>query len=103
MLPRTTRMATYLSTFAILLAALLAPLGAPARAAAVSTAPKVAAAAPAQATGGPLTIPLTQQAPKIDGLCTDYTDVTAQTFDDGGGAQGAVFIKHDGTNLYVCM
>ncbi|MFL5801298.1 MAG: hypothetical protein ACJ8CR_06110 [Roseiflexaceae bacterium] len=103
MLPRTTRMATYLSTFAILLAALLAPLGAPASATAVSTAPEVAAAAPALASDGPLTIPLSQQAPKIDGKCTEYADAVTQTFDDGGGAQGTVFLKHNGTNLYVCM
>src|SRR5688572_28910397 len=103
MLQRITRMLACPTAFVILLATLLAPLGAPARAAALPTAPEVAAAAVAQATGGPLTIPLSQQAPKVDGLCTEYTDVVAQPFDDGGGAQGAVFIKHDGTNLYVCM
>jgi uncharacterized repeat protein (TIGR01451 family) len=103
MLQRTTRMASYLVTFAILITTLLAPTDIPARAAATTTVPKVAPTAAAQAADGPLTITLTQQVPKIDGLCTDYTDTVAQSFDDGGGAQGTVFIKHDGTNLYVCM
>jgi uncharacterized repeat protein (TIGR01451 family) len=104
MLQRTTRMAAYLTAFAVLLTTLLAPLGAPASAAEPSVAQDTAPAAQAQDAGGPLTIPLFKPpVPQIDGKCTEYTDTVGQPFDDGGGKKGTVFLKHDGTDLYVCM
>src|SRR6266545_641920 len=97
MLHRTARIAACLSVFVLLLTTLLARPEAPASAAGVEMAP----AAP-QA-GGSLSIPFSQVLPQLDGDCGDYAGAAVQSFADGGGHTGTVFLKHDSTNLYVCM
>lgn len=39
----------------------------------------------------------------LDGSCSDFGDALVQQFDDVGGAVRKVYLKHDGTFLYVCM
>ncbi|HEY3232309.1 MAG TPA: hypothetical protein VGJ87_23960, partial [Roseiflexaceae bacterium] len=97
MLHRTARIAACLSVFVLLLTTLLVRPDAPASAAGAGAGP----AAP-QA-GGPLSIPFSQVLPQLDGDCGDYAGAAVQPFADGGGQTGTVFLKHDGTNLYVCM
>ncbi len=66
-------------------------------------------------TAGPLQIPTGLAPSKIDGLCTadpvdgEWGDALAVQFNDYGGPAGGnvvtrtVYLKHDNTNLYVCM
>ena len=55
-------------------------------------------------TSGTLVIPKIPVTPKIDGDCSDFAGVALQqTITYGGGAQGTIFLMHDGTNLYVCL
>lgn len=92
---RTTRISAYLTLFVLLFATVLA------RAATPAALSGTALAAP-QADGR-LTIPSSKVTPKLDGVCDDYADGVQKPFHDGGGKTGTVFLKHDGTDLYVCM
>lgn len=60
--------------------------------------------APAASLQGVLTIPASQNPVEVDGFCSpnEYGDVTPEAFDDAGGT-GQVYLKHDGTTLYVCV
>src|SRR5262245_31632153 len=95
MLHRTARLAAYLAAFAILLAALFVPASA--------AEPGAPLAAPTAPVGGVLSIPISQVVPKADGNCSEYGDAVALPFSDGGGKTGTVFLKHNGTLLFVCM
>lgn len=53
--------------------------------------------------GGILSIPLNQTTPTIDGSCTEYAGGVSETFDDGNGKSGIVYLMHDGDYLYVCI
>ena len=75
--------------------------GIPAANPAGSIAPE--SAAPTIAPPGVLEIPVTQTAPTIDGFCSDYSDAISQTFQDGGGAKGTVYLKYDSSYLYMCI
>jgi len=61
--------------------------------------------APASQTdgGGILTIPFSQNQPKMDGSCTDYPGAVTRTFMDGNGLSASVFLVHNGLYLYVCI
>jgi len=54
-----------------------------------------------------ITVPLTQVIPTVDGACSvannEYGDAFSATFADAFATTGTIFLKHDGTNLYVCM
>lgn len=39
----------------------------------------------------------------VDGSCADFADALSLPFDDVGGAISKVYLKHDGTFLYVCI
>lgn len=69
-----------------------------------SGATSYAAPVPPAATGplGSATIPV-GKAITLDGACDDFGDALAQTFSDAEGSTSSVLLKHDGTNLYVCM
>ena len=53
--------------------------------------------------GGILTIPYNQTPPTLDGSCTEYAGAVSQTFTDGNGKSGIVYLMHNGVNLYVCI
>ena len=53
--------------------------------------------------GAILHIPIGQIVPKIDGVCDDYSDAITQPFADGANTIGKVYLKHDGSDLYVCV
>ncbi len=74
-------------------------------ASALSAATAALAASPAQPqAGGSVTIPLAQNIPSLDGICSngEYTDAVSQTFTDIFSTTRAIFLKHDGANVYVC-
>ncbi len=73
--------------------------------AALSAATAALAAPPAQPqAGGNVTIPLSQNIPSLDGVCSngEYTDAVSQNFTDLFGATRPIYLKHDGATLYVC-
>lgn len=54
-----------------------------------------------------VTIPTSTTVPKIDGSCSvangEYGDAFSATFVDAFEQTGTILLKHDATNLYVCM
>ncbi len=62
----------------------------------------VTAAPPTTAADGVLNIPLSTIKTSIDGSCSEYADVTPQTYTDAAG-DAKVYLIHDGTYLYVCV
>src|SRR5512147_870536 len=94
MFHRTTRLAVYLALSILLVSALLG----------VRVLPTSAAAPTAITTNQVgLRIPL-GKAVEMDGICRsgEYADAIIRPFNDAGGP-GAVYLKHDGTYLYVCV
>jgi uncharacterized repeat protein (TIGR01451 family) len=53
--------------------------------------------------GGILTIPYNQAPPTLDGSCTEYIGAVSQTFTDGNGQPGIVYLMHNNIYLYVCI
>src|SRR5204863_9402493 len=54
----------------------------------------------------PITIPLSINMPKIDGLCnvnSEYGNAYIGTVLYAPGGGGKVYLQHDDTNLYVCL
>src|SRR4051812_26182673 len=95
MFQRTTRLTTFL-VLVTLLSILFGTHGNPASVAQAGT-----TATPPRPG---LVIPLGQSIQQLDGTCNanKYSDAIARPFDDAGGS-GIVYMKHDGTNLYVCV
>ncbi|OIO92851.1 MAG: hypothetical protein AUK03_09195 [Anaerolineae bacterium CG2_30_64_16] len=55
---------------------------------------------------GPIVIPQGTAPVKVDGRCdprAEYGDAASYPYTDAFGVTGQVYLKHDGTNLYVCM
>lgn len=58
---------------------------------------------------GPLQIPVGSAPTKLDGVCStdpaggEWSDALARPYSDIPGVTGTVLLKHDNTNLYVCL
>lgn len=50
-----------------------------------------------------LNIPLSANAPKVDGQCTEYATGASQAFTDGNGMNANVYLEYSGAFLYVCL
>ena len=51
----------------------------------------------------PITIPFGQAPVTVDGNCREYTDGVLYTFSELPGTTGRVYLKHDNSNLFVCL
>jgi hypothetical protein len=51
----------------------------------------------------PITIPYGKAPVTLDGNCREYTDGVLYTFSELPGTTGRVYLKHDNSNLFVCL
>lgn len=97
---RISRFPILLTMLAVLLTAGWAPQGmqTPASQTAASSTP-LSPSAPSSI----ITIPVAKTVPQIDGVCSEYTEGVVETFADGGGGTGRVYLMYNGGYLYACM
>lgn len=52
-----------------------------------------------------ITIPRGKDSVTVDGFCNEveYNDALVETFSDYGGTTGTIYLKHTGTDLYICV
>ena len=50
-----------------------------------------------------ISIPNAKTVPQVDGICNEYSEAIPETFADGGGGNGTVYLMYNGGYLYVCM